>query len=159
MVSKLDKYIDKYKWLNPHESFLCMYKQFSFMINNFFIIHLDTNTRPDPASSGSAGFSIEKPFRKLQKDLLNRFHAATLRKQISISFHSEWDMITVTVFEPNGISIWFKNHHHDLIPFTVKGNGNIDFSLGNRGFRFDFGPGCVPGYLKKILVFPGLIFL
>ena len=38
-------------------------------------------------------------------------------------------MIAVTVFEPNGISIWFKNRHHDLIPFTVKGNGNIVFSV------------------------------
>ena len=48
---------------------------------------------------------------------------------ISISFHSEWDMIVVTVFEPNWNSIWFKNCHHDYIPFTVKGNGNIVFSV------------------------------
>ena len=48
---------------------------------------------------------------------------------ISISFHSEWDMIVVTVFEPNGNSIWFKNCQHDHIPFTVKGNGNIVFSV------------------------------
>ena len=38
-------------------------------------------------------------------------------------------MIMVTVFEPNGISIWFKNRNHDHIPFTVKGNGNIVFSV------------------------------
>ena len=38
-------------------------------------------------------------------------------------------MIVVTVFEPNGISIWFKKFHHDHIPFTVKGNGNIVFSV------------------------------
>ena len=38
-------------------------------------------------------------------------------------------MIVVTVFEPNGITIWFKNCHHDHIPFTVKGNGNIVFSV------------------------------
>ena len=50
-------------------------------------------------------------------------------KYISISFHSEWDMIVATAFEPNGISIWFKNCHHDHIPFTVKGNGNIFFSV------------------------------
>ena len=48
---------------------------------------------------------------------------------ISISFHIEWDMIVVTVFEPNGISIWFKNYHHDHIPFIVKGNENIVFSV------------------------------
>ena len=35
----------------------------------------------------------------------------------------------VTVFEPNGISIWFKNCHHDHFPFTVKGNRNIVFSV------------------------------
>ena len=38
-------------------------------------------------------------------------------------------MIVMTVFEPNGISIWFKNRHHDYIPFTVKGNGSIVFSV------------------------------
>ena len=48
---------------------------------------------------------------------------------ISISFRSEWDMIVVTDFEPNGNSIWFKNCHRDHIPFTVKGNGNIVFSV------------------------------
>ena len=48
---------------------------------------------------------------------------------ISISFHSEWDMIVVTVFEPNKNNIWFKNCHRDHIPFTVKGNGNIVFSV------------------------------
>ena len=40
----------------------------------------------------------------------------------------------MTVFEPNEISIWFKNCHNDHIPFNVKGNGNIVFSLfGRRG--------------------------
>ena len=38
-------------------------------------------------------------------------------------------MIVVTVFEPNGISIWFKNCQHDHILFTVKGKGNIVFSV------------------------------
>ena len=38
-------------------------------------------------------------------------------------------MIVVTIFEPNGISIWFKNCHHDHIPFTAKGNGDIVFSV------------------------------
>ena len=50
-------------------------------------------------------------------------------------------MIVVTVFEPNGNFIRFKNCHHDHIPFTVKGmeiygkktiysfrHGNIVFS-------------------------------
>ena len=53
---------------------------------------------------------------------------------ISICFHSEWDMIVVTVFEPNGNSIWFKNCHRDHIPFTVKGKGNIVFSLYCKNF-------------------------
>ena len=48
---------------------------------------------------------------------------------ISISFHIEWDMIVVTVFEPNWNSIWFKNCHRDHIPFIVKGNGNIVLSV------------------------------
>ena len=38
-------------------------------------------------------------------------------------------MVVVTVFEPNGNSIWFKSCHHDHIPFNVKGNGNIVFSV------------------------------
>ena len=38
---------------------------------------------------------------------------------ISISFHSEWDIIAVTVFEPNEISIWLKNRKVQK-PFTVK---------------------------------------
>ena len=38
-------------------------------------------------------------------------------------------MITVTVFEPNVNFIWFKNCHRDHIPFTVKGIGNIVFSV------------------------------
>ena len=38
-------------------------------------------------------------------------------------------MIVLTVLEPNGISIWFKNCHHHYIPFTVRGNGNIVFSV------------------------------
>ena len=48
---------------------------------------------------------------------------------ISISFHSEWDMIVVTVFEPNGNSFCFKNCHHDHILINVKGNGNVVFSV------------------------------
>ena len=52
----------------------------------------------------------------------------TLKNYISISFHSEWDTIVVTVFEPNGISIWFKNCQHDHIPFTVKGDSLIHLS-------------------------------
>ena len=39
----------------------------------------------------------------------------------------------VTVFEINENSIWFKNCHHDHIPFSVKGNGNIVFSVRGQG--------------------------
>ena len=45
-------------------------------------------------------------------------------------------MIVVTVFEPNWISISFKNCHYDHIPFTVKGNGNIVFSVQRPGHRY-----------------------
>ena len=50
---------------------------------------------------------------------------------ISIFFHSEWDMIGVTVLEPNGISIWFKNYHHDqqYVLVTVEGGGGQYFAL------------------------------
>ena len=47
---------------------------------------------------------------------------------------NEHDMIAATAFESNGISIWFKNRHHDHIPLTAKGNGNIVFSVYIRSF-------------------------
>ena len=50
-------------------------------------------------------------------------------------------MVVVTVFEPNGNSIWFKSCHHDHIPFNVKGNGNIVFSV----------------YAGTTLFYPGII--
>ena len=43
-------------------------------------------------------------------------------------------IIMVTVFKPNGNSIWFKNCHHDHIPFTVKENGNCFLSAVVRIF-------------------------
>ena len=55
---------------------------------------------------------------------------------ISISFHSEWDMIVGTVFLSilNQMEFYLvqnrkENSHHDHIPFDVKGNGNIVFSV------------------------------
>ena len=52
------------------------------------------------------------------------------------SFHSEWDMIVVTVFFSILNQMDFhlvqnrkENCHHDHIPFNVKGNGNIVFSV------------------------------
>ena len=55
---------------------------------------------------------------------------------ISISFQIEWDMIVVTVFlsifnqmEVHLVQNWKENCHHDHIPFYVKGNGNIVFSV------------------------------
>ena len=35
----------------------------------------------------------------------------------------------VTVYEPNENSIYFKNCHHDHIPFNAKGNVNIVFTV------------------------------
>ena len=55
---------------------------------------------------------------------------------ISISFHIEWDLIVVTVFLPILNQMEFhlvqnrkENCHHDHIPFNVKRNGNIVFSV------------------------------
>ena len=33
---------------------------------------------------------------------------------VTISFHGEWDVIAMTVFEPNGISIWFKGRMNSV---------------------------------------------
>ena len=71
---------------------------------------------------------------------------ATRENYVSISFYSEWDMIVVTVFEPNGISIRFKNRHHDHIPFTVKGNGNIVSTL------YWYLHTCYTYYVKKFYI-------
>ena len=55
---------------------------------------------------------------------------------ISISFHIEWDMIVGTVFLSILNQMDFllvqnrkENCHHDHIPFNLKGNGNIVFSM------------------------------
>ena len=55
---------------------------------------------------------------------------------VSISFHTEWDIIVVTVFLSILNQMGFhlvknqkENCHHDHIPFSVKGNGNIVFSV------------------------------
>ena len=63
---------------------------------------------------------------------------------ISFSFHIEWDMIVVTVFfstlnqmDFHLVQNWKENCHHDHIPFNVKGNWNIVFSV-QSGFRASF---------------------
>ena len=55
---------------------------------------------------------------------------------ISISFHSEWDMIVVTVFlsllnqmEFHLVQNREENCHHDHIPLNLNWNGNIVFSV------------------------------
>ena len=57
-------------------------------------------------------------------------------KTLSISFRIEWDLIVVTIFRSILNQMDFhlvlnrkENYHHDHIPFTVKGNGNIVFSV------------------------------
>ena len=65
----------------------------------------------------------------IPRDTIVSLTAVHWENYVSISFHSEWDMIAVTVCEPKGNSIWFKNRHRDHIPFTVEGNGNIVFSV------------------------------
>ena len=54
----------------------------------------------------------------------------------SNSFHIEWDMIMVTVFlsilnqmEFHLVQNWKENCHHNHIPFNVKGNEIIGFSV------------------------------
>ena len=53
-----------------------------------------------------------------------------------ISFQMEWDVTVVTVFlsisnqmEFHLIQNWKENRHHDHIPFNLKGNVNIVFSV------------------------------
>ena len=55
---------------------------------------------------------------------------------ISICFQIEWDMIMVTVFlsisnqmKFHLVKNWKQNCHHDHIPFNLKGNRNIVFSV------------------------------
>ena len=55
---------------------------------------------------------------------------------LSFSFHIEWDMIVVTVLlsifnqmEFDLVQNRKENCHHDHIPFNLKGNGNIVFSV------------------------------
>ena len=55
---------------------------------------------------------------------------------ISISFQLELDMIVVTVFlsilnqmELHLVQNRKENYHHDHIPFNVKGNGSVVFSV------------------------------
>ena len=55
---------------------------------------------------------------------------------VSIYFQIEWDMIEVTVFlrilnqmEFNLVQNRKENCHHDHIPFNLKGNANIVFSV------------------------------
>ena len=54
----------------------------------------------------------------------------------SISFQIEWDMVVMTVFHSILNQMKFhliqnrkENCHHDHIPFNMKGNGNIVFSV------------------------------
>ena len=55
---------------------------------------------------------------------------------ISNSFHIEWDMIMVTVFlsilnqmDFHVVQNQKENCHHDRIPFNLKGNESIVFSV------------------------------
>ena len=61
---------------------------------------------------------------------------------ILISFQIEWDMVVVTVFLLTLSQMEFhlvqnrkENCHHDHIPFNVKGNGNIVFSVLEVGYK------------------------
>ena len=56
----------------------------------------------------------------------------TLKKLYFLFFQIEWDMIVVTVFLPILNQMEFhlvenrqENCHHDHIPFSLKGNGNL----------------------------------
>ena len=61
---------------------------------------------------------------------------------VYISFHIEWDMIVGTVFlsilnhmEFHLVQIRKENCRHDHIPFYLKGNGNIVFSVSDVGLH------------------------
>ena len=62
--------------------------------------------------------------------------SGSLSNYIFISFHIEYDMIVVTVFLSILNQIEFhlvqnrkENCYHDHIPFNMKGNGNIVYSV------------------------------
>ena len=64
------------------------------------------------------------------------YHGLHWENYISISFHIEWDMIVVTVFLSilNRMDFHLDQNRketcrHDHIPFNMKGNGNIVFSV------------------------------
>ena len=69
--------------------------------------------------SGYSFFQYQNNFSLLANIMQRTAEHIHWENYISMSFHSEWDMIVVMALEPNGISIWFKNCHHDHILFTV----------------------------------------
>ena len=70
-------------------------------------------------------------------------HALHWENYVSISFQIEWDMIGVTGFililnrmEFHLVQNQKKTCHHDRVPFDLKGNGNIVFSVFCCSFFF-----------------------
>ena len=81
---------------------------------------------------GVSGRPATNPFCDVTKCVTSRHW----ENYVSISFHIEWDMIVVTVLfsilnqmEFHLVQNWKENCYHDHIPFNVKGNGNIVFSV------------------------------
>ena len=96
------------------------------------------------AEKPNASKTSHKTTQRSYRTMKLRFCKHCTEKTIFPFPFSEWDMIAVAVFEPNGNAIWFKNCHRDHISFTVKGGGNIVFSAyiglsmgggGGRGER------------------------
>jgi len=76
---------------------------------------------------------IQRSHFTLYRGVVNLLH---WENYISISFQIEWDMIVVTVYHSilNQMELHLvqnrkENCHHDHIPYNVKGNGNIVFSV------------------------------
>ena len=72
---------------------------------------------------GSVWMKIKKKTDRCKKSMAD-LTPHTEKTIFPFPFQIEWDMIVVSVFEPNENSIWLKNCHRDHIPFTVKGNGS-----------------------------------
>ena len=83
---------------------------------------------------------------------------------ISISFHIEWGMIVVTVFfsilsqmEFQLVQYRKESCHHDHIPFNLKGNENIVFSVCMAYMVRS--PLRTWTYLKSLVLYPELNFV
>ena len=89
---------------------------------------------------------------------------------VSISFHIEWDMVVVTVFLSILTQMEFhlvqnrkENCHHDHIPFNLKGNRNIVFSVYTQLYHLSspvlYTDTCIPWLQLNVFYLQELLFM